>query len=809
MLLFWLVFFFFVFGTLAYQNASRIVYAIGIGVYLVILSRFSGWNVVAHSFVWLIYLAVFIPLLITSVRRQFISKPIFALFKKIKPRMSDTEREALCADDTGWAEELFSGEPNWDKFDRLQLNVLSEREQAFLDGPVEELCAMINDWEISQSMQIPQPLWDFMKKHRFFSMIIPEKYDGLAFSAAAQAAILTKIASVSSAMASVVAVPNSLGPGELLLHYGTEDQKNYYLPRLAKGEEIPCFALTSPVAGSDAGSLTDHGIVCEAEFNGEKQLCIRLNWNKRYITLSPVATLLGLAFKMYDPDQLLGKTEYLGITCALIPVDTPNVVTGRRHYHVECAFPNGPTQGYDVLIPMSYIIGGQKMIGQGWRMLMECLAAGRGVSLPSTVAGGSAKILLGCTAYSRIRRQFNTAIGRFDGVQEALIKVIANTYIIQATRLFTSANIDQGIRPVVESAITKYNCTEYARVGLNAAMDLLGGKAICMGSSNFVAQSYFEMPISITVEGANILTRSMIIFGQGSIRCHPYVLEELFAADDDNKQRGLQKFDKALWSHVGFVISNNLRCLVRGLTNAYFVKAPKGPLKRYYQLVTRFSSVLAMVVDASMATLGGSLKRKENLSGRLADMVSLLYLTSSVLKYYEQGESGNKIEEELPLVKYICIKLLFDFQMTLHQFLQNFPNRWVANYVRFITLPLGRFLRAPSDRLMSEICTQMMEPNVVRARFKQYVAGINTEGMLSHHIENVFKEVVKTVPLQKRLVTAQRKGDIKGKDFDELVDSAIAAEILSESEAQQLKSMHEARMSLINVDDFANEDIVS
>ena len=804
---FWLLLWVVLVVSLAYQAASLYVYAAGLGLYLVAYSSLGGMGAFGLTLFWLVYVLFFSVFMIPFIRRKFLTTPVFALYRRLMPRMSSTEREALCAGNVGWTAEIFSGKPNWSKFSKIKINQMSEEEQAFLNGPVEDLCSMVNDWEISRTLTIPDSIWQFLKDNRFFSMIIPKEYGGLKISATAQSAVLTKVSSVSVAVSTVIAVPNSLGPGELLMHYGTQDQKDYYLPRLAKGEEIPCFALTSPLAGSDAAAMTDHGVVCRAVFDGEEQTCIRLNWNKRYITLAPVATLLGLAFKLYDPESILGDQDYIGITCALIPTNTDGVVIGRRHLPVASAFPNGPTQGNDVLIPMSWVIGGQKMVGQGWRMLMECLAAGRGVSLPSTVAGGAAKLALASSAYSRIRRQFNVPIGRFGGVQEALVQVVGYGYLVQAMRQFTSSIIDQGIKPVVASAITKYNATEYARRALTAAMDLHGGKAICMGPSNYITQAYFETPVGITVEGANILTRSMIIYGQGAIRCHPYLLEEIYAGQESNVKKGLLRFDKVFWSHVGFVLSNHVRALVIGVTNARFVKVPDSELKRYYQFVTRYSTVLAMVSDVAMASIGAELKRKENLSGRLADLVSILYMIASSIKYYESGTNQAAIKAELPVVKWLCHDLFKQFQRQLHELLANLPNRWVAFYLRCFCFPLGRALRAPQDSFAEQVAEEVLSPCEVRDRFKAYIAGMVNKDGLAHNIESVFELVTEFRPLEKRVLQAAKRGEVSGMTYEQILSDALDKGVISDQELANLKRMDEARMSVVNVDDFSPDEL--
>lgn len=802
----WIVFFLVVFGVLAYQRASMVVAATAMAILLVFVTLFSHLGEAGKIVLWAVFAAVFLPLSIKPLRRQLFTRRILNTFRKVMPSMSETERQALEAGTVGWTGEIFSGAPKWDKLAQLVGPQLSAEELAFLDGPVEQLCLKLNDWQISRSMTIPDEIWTFLKENGFFSMIIPKQYGGLEFSAMAHSAVISKVSGVSVAVATVIGVPNSLGPGELLLHYGTDEQRNYYLPRLAKGEEIPCFALTSPVAGSDAGAIEDHGVICEATFEGKKQLCIRLSWNKRYITLSPLATILGLAFKLYDPDHLYGETDELGITCALIPTSTKNVVTGRRHYPMGSAFPNGPTQGTDVIIPMDWIIGGPKMVGQGWRMLMECLAVGRSISLPSMVTGGSKRSALCGGAYARIRRQFNTYIGKFEGVQMSLAQIAAHTYALDALREFTIAAVDQGEKPVVESAISKYHATEYARRVAEDAMDVHGGKAICMGPNNYMAQGYMEAPISITVEGANILTRCMIIFGQGAIRCHPYVLAELKAAMVTDKDKSLQRFDEALFGHAGFLISNQMRSLVLSMTGGRFSKAPEGALKKYYQQFSRFSSVLALLADFSMITVGGRLKRLENLSARLGDLLSFIYIGSAVLKKHSLASAKTQAAE-VPVIHWICQDLLYKLQMTTHEFLLNFPNPILARILRAHVLPLGLRLNPPSDRLTSTVAQLMLQPSELRDHLQTGTFKAPVKRNFIVYMNKVMEQAIAIEPLLKKVSQSRRDQIIKGKTFTERVEDAVVAQVITRDEANQLIKTQEAVLSVINVDDFAPEEI--
>src|SRR5687768_12649263 len=577
----------------------------------------------------MLVLIIGVILFVPPVRRALISNHMLKIFRKILPQVSQTEQEALDAGTVWWDGELFSGRPDWDKLLAYPKPKLEAEEKAFLAGPVEQLCAMLDEWQITHELHdLPLHVWQFIKDNGFFGMIIPKQYGGLGFSALAHSEVVMKISSRSGTAAVTVMVPNSLGPSELLLQYGTEEQKSYYLPRLAKGLEVPCFGLTGPEAGSDASAIPDSAIICYGTFNGnEKVLGMRVTWEKRYITLGPVATLLGLAFKLHDPDGLLGGQKDLGITLALIPTDTPGVEIGRRHFPLDAAFQNGPNSGKDVFIPMEYVIGGIEGVGSGWRMLMNCLAVGRSISLPAT-STGAAKLAARTTgAYGRVRVQFKMPIGFFEGVEEALARIGGHTYMMDAARMMTAGAVDLGEKPSVISAIVKYHLTERGRQVINDAMDVHGGKGICLGPGNYLGRNYQQTPIAITVEGANILTRSLIIFGQGAIRGHPYVLREIAAIAEPDEAKALHAFDEAFFGHAAFVASNKARALWMGLTRARFANVPAtSETRRYYQQLTRFSSAFAFAADVSMFVLGGSLKRRERLSARLGDVLSQLYL---------------------------------------------------------------------------------------------------------------------------------------------------------------------------------------
>ncbi|MGD8937185.1 MAG: acyl-CoA dehydrogenase, partial [Thiogranum sp.] len=590
----------------------------------------SAW---ALTPVWLIFIPVAVVLCVPGVRRRLISTAAMRQFRRMMPAMSSTEREALEAGTTWWEADLFSGKPDWQKLLDYPRPALSAEEQAFVDGPVNELCGMIDDWKITEQLHdLPPPVWQFLKEHRFFGMIIPKAYGGLEFSAHGHSTVVMKIASRSITAAVTAMVPNSLGPAQLLLNYGTEEQKQYYLPRLASGEEIPCFALTGPDAGSDAAAMPDRGVVCRRTYAGEEQLGIRLNWEKRYITLGPVATVLGLAFKLYDPDHLLGEQEELGITLALIPTNTPGIDIGNRHFPLNQAFMNGPNRGRDVFIPLDRIIGGRARIGQGWRMLMECLADGRSISLPALSTGAGKLASRATGAYAAVRKQFKTPIGKFEGIAEVLGRIAGNAYVMDAARGLTTLAVDRGEKPSVASAIVKYHLTERMRDVIDDAMDVHGGRGICMGPRNYLARVYQAIPISITVEGANILTRSLIIFGQGALRCHPFLLKEMHAA----QQGDVQAFDRALFSHARALVGNLARAWFHGLTAARFARAPGEEAREahFYRQLSRMAAVFAVTSEAALLTLGSTLKRRESLSARLGDALSHLYLASAALKRF-------------------------------------------------------------------------------------------------------------------------------------------------------------------------------
>jgi acyl-CoA dehydrogenase len=804
--IFWLAVFLIGGLTLAYRRVDLRSATIATGAALVLYTVMGSGGFLWLCLLWLLF-AGMVALNIDDLRRDHVTKPLLAIYRTMLPPMSPTEQEALESGTVWWEGELFSGMPDWRKLRSMPAPKLTPAEQAFLDGPTEELCAMLDDWQVTHElMDMPPEVWAFIKKHRFFAMIIPEEYGGLGFSALANSMVLSKIASRNATAASTIGVPNSLGPAELLLHYGTDEQKQRWLPGLAAGTEVPCFALTSPRAGSDATAITDTGVVCRGEYQGEEVLGIRLNWEKRYITLAPIATVLGLAFKLYDPDHLLGEQDEYGITAALIPVDTPGVETGRRHFPLNIPFQNGPTRGSDVFVPLDAIIGGPEMAGHGWRMLVELLSVGRGITLPSNAAGGAMAAVYASGAYARIRRQFGLPVGKFHGVGAALARMTGLSYIMTAGSRVTAAAIDAGEAPSVPSAILKYHNTEMGRVVANDAMDVQGGKGIMLGPSNYLARGYQSVPIGITVEGANILTRSLIIFGQGAVRCHPFVLDEIEAASDDNLERGLEAFDKALFGHVGYAISNAARSFVMALTHARFSTVPvTGPTRRYYQQINRYSAAFALAADVCMLTLGGTLKRRELLSARLGDVLSYTYLASMVLKHYEnQGRHA----ADLPVVEWACRHLLYQAQEQLHGLLRNLPSRWAAAALRALVFPRGRTYFSPADELGQDIVELVINPTDARERicdgiFKARQPN-NPLGLLQEALE--LAEQVK--PLERKVFDARRAGQIGSDDTPGQIEEAQAKGILTAEEADQVRSFDAKVMALIAVDDFDPAELV-
>jgi acyl-CoA dehydrogenase len=803
--LFWLAVFFGGALALAYQRTDLRRATTLFGGLLLAYTLFGDGFALWKLMLWLVFAAL-VALNYDEFRRDRIVRPMLAFYRGMVPSMSSTEREALEAGTVWWEGELFSGAPDWTQLNDSPAPELSPEEQDFLDGPTEQLCSLIDEWETTHTRaDLSEEVWAFMKSQGFFAMIIPRQYGGKEFSAYAHSCVLTKIASHSATAASTVAVPNSLGPAELLLHYGTEEQKDYYLPKLASGQAIPCFALTGPNAGSDAASIPDHGVICRGTYEGEQVLGMRLNWDKRYITLAPVATVLGLAFKLYDPDHLLGDKEELGITAALIPTQLPGITIGRRHLPLNVPFQNGPTQGKNVFVPLDCIIGGPAMAGEGWRMLVECLSVGRSISLPANSTGGAKAAVHATGAYARIRKQFGMPVGRFEGVAEALARIAGFTYIMDAGRSVTAAAVDQGARPSVPSAILKYHSTELGRKVANDAMDIHGGKGICLGPRNYLGRGYQSVPIAITVEGANILTRSLIIFGQGAVRCHPYVLREMQAAREPDEDTAVREFDEALFGHAGYAISNAARSFVMAMTNARYSEVPNhGPTRRYYQHINRYSAAFALVTDAAMLTLGGDLKKRESISARLGDVLSATYLASCVLKHYEnQGRPGS----DLPLVEWACRYLLYFAQEQLHGLLRNFPNRGVATTLRALVFPRGRMYAAPSDELSQQVVGLVLNPGDTRQRLCHGIFSSASKNNTLHQLDKAMQMAVKVEPIERGLKGKIHAEAVPGESDQERVERLWQAGLVNEEEASLLRSYTELVDGLIAVDDFAVSEL--
>ncbi|MHA7840737.1 MAG: acyl-CoA dehydrogenase [Gammaproteobacteria bacterium] len=795
------------FAAFAIYGVSLLPWTVAFLVYTIIHSLWF-----AHGFfdtmlpwgffgIWVVFFHV------TVLRQQWITRYAFQLFRQVQPQLSETEKAALDAGKVSWEGELFAGTLQWEHLFNLPKPTLTEAEQAFVDGPVEQLCQQINDWAITQThKQIPTELWAFMKKEGFFGLSIPESYGGKGFSAYAHGRILTKLYSRSVSVATTVNVPNSLGPAELILAYGTDDQKSFFLPRLAKGEDIPCFALTGADAGSDAAAMKDHGIVCHGQFNEETIIGIRLNFKKRYITLAPVATLIALAFKLYDPEHLLGDEEERGITCALLPRNVPGLTIGARHLPATAVFANGPIEGDDVFIPLDWLIGGPKQIGKGWSMLMECLAAGRGIALPASAVGGAKMAAATSGAYGRIRRQFNIPIGQFEGVTEPLARIAGFTYMIDSMATLTALLVDEIGQPALPSAITKYHATELGRRIAMDAMDIHGGKGICMGPNNYLQLYYQAVPIGITVEGANILTRCMIIFGQGALRCHPYVMQEIDAALSGESD-ALTAFDKALFGHLGHIVCNGISACIHGLTRSVFAPLGKVPLhsvlRRDLKQVTRFSKGFAFLSDIVMLYFGGKLKRRELISARLADIFSYLYMASAIMKrFVDEGQP----EADMPLVQWCSQWLLWQIQDSFNAILANIDSYALRMFCRRVIFPLGAHFTLPHDVLTKTVANLLQTPSDTRERLLKgsYLTPhpLNPAGNVHHALASI----IACEPLEKRIQQAKKAGQFpqtaEYKDFEATVKMALTLQIIQPKEADELVSMDKIRKKIIAVDSF-------
>jgi len=781
--------------------------ALASALFLVVFTLADGFSFFWGLLFWAAFLVPAVLLGVPQLRQQFVSRPLLQRIRKILPPMSATERDAIEAGSVWWEAELFRGAPDWQVLQDYRLPVLSEQEQAFIDGPVEQLCAMIDDWDITHKrMDLPPEIWEFLKQHRFFGMIIPERYGGLEFSAYGHSSVVTKISARSISAGVTVMVPNSLGPAELLMHYGTETQKDFYLPRLADGREIPCFALTGPFAGSDAGAIRDHGVVCMGEHEGKQVLGLRLNWEKRYITLGPVATVLGLAFKVYDPDGLLGEQEDLGITCALIPANTPGVTIGNRHFPLNAAFQNGPNSGKDVFIPLEFIIGGQQNIGNGWRMLVESLSVGRGISLPAVGVAAGKSCVRHTGAYAHVRKQFNTSIGKFEGVEEALARIGGMTYMMESGRLLTLSALDSGEKPSIITAILKCYNTEHMRQVVNDAMDIHGGRGICMGPSNYLARAYQSVPVGITVEGANILTRSMIIFGQGAIRCHPYLVREMEAATMEDLSDAEETFDQALRGHVEYFITNFCRAFVYGISGSHLAPAPyPGRVGDYYRRLGQMSAAFAVTADTVLMILGGGFKRKEMLSGRFADALGYMFYASAALKKFE---ADGQPRSDLPLLEWTAKYCLFQVQVALDEILRNFPVKWLGVIIRHSIFPLGLSLRPPNDSLNHRVASLLLKPGAARDRLTAGIYQSDDPDDITGCLEDALHKVIKAEPIERRL----RHDHITQhglEDYSQWVNNLLESGQVTPEEADILLQARSATARVVAVDDFTPDQMTN
>jgi acyl-CoA dehydrogenase len=792
-------------GTLAFVQAPAFAWLAGMAIWVAAGVLAGITNAIAATLLALFFVLPPLILAIKPLRRALITRRVFAIFRTLLPQMSPTERDAIEAGTVWLDAELFSGRPRWDALLAHGAPTLTPEEQSFIDTECAQLCDLANDWDTTTIWQDLSPqAWSYIKEHGFLGMIIPKQYGGRAFSAYAHSQVIMKLATHSSAAAVSVMVPNSLGPAELLLHYGTEAQKKHYLPRLARGDEIPCFALTSPYAGSDAASIPDVGTVCKGTHEGRDTLGFRVTWNKRYITLGPIATVLGLAFRALDPDHLLGADDAPGITCALIPVTHPGVHIGRRHWPLNAVFQNGPNWGKDVFIPMEWVIGGREQVGNGWRMLMECLAAGRAISLPSSNVGMSKLAVRGTGAYAAARRQFRTSIGRFEGIQEALGRMGGHLYVMDAARRLSAQAVDLGEKPSVISAIAKYHITERARKVINDGMDVVAGKGICMGPSNFLARAYQQMPISITVEGANILTRCLIIFGQGAIRCHPYVLKEMAATRDDD----LDAFDTAFFGHASFLAANATRSFVYALGGSALIPKPAhadARLAPYYRAATRLSAAFALFADMSMLTLGGDLKRRERLSARLGDILAQLYLISATLKRFEDD---GRPDADLPLVRWGVEDALYEARIAFEGLLANYPHRGAAAMLRVFAFPFGVPHAPSADALSNDIALIMQTPGDARERL---VAGSHVSASKDDpiaHGEKLLALTPAVAALETRLRDAVKTGQIaplpqSPDEIDAWSRAAADRALIDATEAALLEEWANHAREAVKVDDFS------
>ncbi|GMG87067.1 acyl-CoA dehydrogenase [Biformimicrobium ophioploci] len=811
-----LLFFFLAIITLLFLGVGGVRGFVVLALATLLGVSFDGWHFFSLLISALLLFGAAILVFPNDLRRDKISKPLLAQIRGMLPALSDTERQALKSGTVDWDGELISGRPDWDKLHAYSHGQLSEEERAFIDGPVNTLCAMVDDWRITHELlDLPADVWQYMSDEGFFGLMIPKEFGGKGFSEVAHSEIVMRLSTRSVSTAVTVMVPNSLGPAELILEYGTDEQKGYYLPRLSKGEEIPCFALTSPVAGSDAGAIPDKGIVCKGEWQGEEVLGLRVTWNKRYITLAPVATLIGLAIKVYDPEGLLGGEEDVGVTCVMVPSDLDGVNSGPRHLPMNTPFMNGPTWGSDVFIPMEQVIGGQPMLGKGWMMLMECLSVGRSISLPALATGSGKFCSLSAGAYAKVREQFGRSISQFEGIQEALEPVAGFTYMMDAARLLTASMLDRGVRPSVPSALLKYRNTDLMRIIVNHTMDVVAGRGVITGPRNFIARAYQAVPIGITVEGANILTRSLMVFGQGAIRCHPYVLEEVEAAEQQDEARAVEQFDRVFYRHAAHSVGNGIRAFVLALTRGHFSEAPrKGKIRSYYRQLNRFSAAFSLMTEVSLFSIGGGLKARQRLSGRMADCLVGLYYASAVIKQWHEEDYP---EAHRPLVEWSLMRCLNDCQNRMRRAIDNFPVAALRWPLKILIMPWGSgYLRKPDDKLGAKVARLIVDDSDVRDRITRGVYQSDDPNDALGRLLNAYTLANQTQAQREELHNAIRKRDpdeldgiamLMGHEREALVDWAIDNKILDREDRAQMVEALTALYDVIRVDSFDAEGI--
>lgn len=788
-----------------YIKPKVLVWSLAMLATFVVFYSFINHGVCAY-FYWPVACVVAVIAIVGNVKfiRALLFKPIYNAAKKVLPSISETEALALNAGDSWWEKDVFQGQPDYDKLHSLRNFQLTDEEQQFLDNETTQLCQMVDDWKIThEDRDLPANVWNFIREKGFFGLVIKKEYGGKGFSAAAHSEVVLCLATRSTSVGVTVMVPNSLGPGELLYHYGTEEQKNYYLPRLAIGEEIPCFALTGPTAGSDATSIPDSGIVCMGEYNGKHCLGIRLTEvNKRYITLAPVATLVGLAFNLKDPDGLLQGKGRTGITCALLPHDHKGLEIGKRLLPLNQAFMNGTVRVADSFIPIEWVIGGQQMCGEGWRMLVECLSIGRSISLPTCATANALMSIVTTSAYSLVREQFKVPIASFEGVEEGLAKMAGTTYMMNATRHLTVAAVDAGVKPSVASAIVKYHLTEEGRKVMNWAMDIHAGRAIIMGPSNYLARTYQGTPVAITVEGANIMTRNLLIFGQGVMRCHPYlrtIYESLMGKD------GFNDFDAAIMGNIGYSVQNRVRGVFHGFTAGAFAAGySSSRYNSYYKSLTRLSSAYAFVGDASIAILNGSLKVRERLSARLGDVMSYLYMASGVLKY---AKNRGEITDDELYVQWAIEYCLFSAQNALFDTLDNFPTRKIATVMKFILFPYGKPFKAPNDKLEHALTKELMADGNTRKEFKQYIPmQMNMSDVLGR-MELTYQTVLSASPIKAKIMRAVKTKQLPKVSVLKNMTKALELAVITQAEYEILEKAYDYVSQVIQVDEFDDYEL--